>query len=79
MGPLTVATWADGPGNAVALVAGFYLLLVGTKVVVAVVVGRSRHRLGDRGYRASLVVAGALLLLAGLGLLVEFAPSLLGT
>jgi threonine/homoserine/homoserine lactone efflux protein len=77
MGPLTVATWGRDPVDAVALVAGFYLLLVGTKVVVAVVVGRSRHRLGGRGYRTTLAVAGALLLLAGLGLLAEFAPILL--
>lgn len=73
LGPLTVSTWRGDQGSAVALVLGFYLLLVGTKVAVAVLVGKTRHRLGDRGYRRSLLVAGALLLLAGVALVVEFA------
>jgi threonine/homoserine/homoserine lactone efflux protein len=76
LGPLTIATWRESPGSGLALVVGFYVLLVGTKVVVALLVGRARHRLGDRGYRRSLQVAGALLLVAGVALVVEFAPGL---
>lgn len=76
LGPLTLSTWRQSPTSGVALVAGFYLLLVGTKVAIAVAVGRTRHRLSDRGYRVALGVAGALLLLAGAGLVIEFAPRL---
>lgn len=76
LGPLTVSTWRDDHGSAVALVVGFYLLLIGTKVAVAILVGRTRHRLGDRGYRRALFVAGGLLVAAGVALAVEFAPQL---
>jgi threonine/homoserine/homoserine lactone efflux protein len=76
LGPLTIATWRESAGSGLALVVGFYVLLVGTKVVVALLVGRARHRLGDQGYRRSLQVAGALLLVAGVALVVEFAPGL---
>lgn len=76
LGPLTLSTWRQSSASGVALVAGFYLFLVGTKVAIAIAVGRSRHRLGDRGYRVALGLAGALLLLAGSGLVIEFAPQL---
>ncbi len=76
LGPLTVSTWRASPPSGVALVVGFYLLLVGTKVAIALLVGRSRHRLSDRGYRRALLVAGVLLLAAGVVLIVEFAPQL---
>jgi threonine/homoserine/homoserine lactone efflux protein len=76
LGPLTVSTWRDSPANGLALVVGFYVLLVGAKVAIALLVGRARRRLSDRGYRRSLLVAGALLLVAGVALVIEFAPQL---
>lgn len=75
MGPLTVATWRDGPVGAVALVAGFYAALVGAKVGVAALVARSRRRMGDAGYRRALLGAAALLVVAGVALMVEFFPA----
>jgi threonine/homoserine/homoserine lactone efflux protein len=77
LGPLTVSTWRESAPSGLALVAGFYLLLVGSKVAIAVLVGRARHRLSDRGYRRALLLAGALLLVAGVALIVEFAPQLM--
>lgn len=76
LGPLTVSTWRESAPSGAALVVGFYVMLVGSKVAIAVLVGRARHRLSDRGYRRALVLAGALLLVAGVALLVEFAPQL---
>jgi len=73
LGPLTIATWRDGHGGAVALVAGFYVAIVGAKAVIAVLVGRLRLRLRDRGYRFALAAAGVLLLGAAGALVVEFA------
>ena len=76
LGPLTVATWREQPGGAVALVAGFYAALVGAKSAAAWVVAGGRRRLSDAGYRVALAVAGMLLALAGLALVAEFGPGL---
>ncbi len=77
LGPLTIATWRHGHGGATALVVGFYLTLVGTKIVLAVLVAGARHRLSDRAYRSSLIGAGALLVVVGVALLVDFLPQAL--
>ena len=77
LGPLTIATWRARPTAAVWLVAGFYLTLVGAKVAVSGLVARGRRHLGGTGYRRALAVAGGLLVLAGAGLAVEFAPALI--
>jgi threonine/homoserine/homoserine lactone efflux protein len=74
LGPLLLTSWRDGPVGAVAMVVGFYVTLVGAKAVVAVLVARGRHRIGDRGYRRALLAAGFLLLLAAVLLAVEFVP-----
>lgn len=74
MGPLVVATWRQEPGGAIALVIGFYLTIVGVKALIGVLVGNSRHRLGDRGYRRALVIAGFLLIAAALAMVWEFGP-----
>jgi threonine/homoserine/homoserine lactone efflux protein len=73
-GPLVIATGRQAPGGAVALVAGFYLTLVGAHMAVALLIAGSRGRLTDTGYRRALIGSGALLLLAGLALTVEFLP-----
>jgi threonine/homoserine/homoserine lactone efflux protein len=76
LGPLVISTWRDGAAGGVALVAGFYLMLVGTKVAVAFLVAGGRRRLTDGGYRKALAAAGSLLVLVGVALIVEFAPTL---
>jgi threonine/homoserine/homoserine lactone efflux protein len=76
LGPLALATWRDDRISGAAFVVAFYALLVGAKVAVAVLVGRTRHRLGDSGYRWSLRAAGLLLIAAGVVLAWEFGSSL---
>lgn len=78
LGPLTLTTWDDRPPAAVALVVGFYIAIVGSKAVVALLVARGRRRVSDRGYRGALVGAGALLLVAAGALVSEFAPVAFG-
>jgi threonine/homoserine/homoserine lactone efflux protein len=76
LGPLVVSTWRDSHPSAVWLVAGFYVTLVGSKMAVGALVAGGRRHLRDTGYRRALVAAGALLVLAGIALGVEFAPQL---
>lgn len=73
LGPLTVTTWRASAFAGAGLLIGFYLTLVGGKVVIALLVARGRHRLGDTGYRRALTAAGVLLVLAGVAMGVEFA------
>ena len=69
--PLLIRAWGDGPLAAAAFLAGFYACLVGAKMLLAVIAGRSGGRLRGRGYRAVMVVLGALLLLFALRLAAE--------
>lgn len=73
-GPLALRTWSSSPAAAVGMVAAFYVAIVGTKVLLAMVVARGRHLLSDRGYRRALVVAGLLLVATAVVLAVEFWP-----
>lgn len=72
LGPMVLATWGSAPTGAVGLVAAFYLGIVGSKALIALVVARGRHLLNNRGYRWALAVAGVLLLVAAAVLVVEF-------
>lgn len=74
LGPMVVTTWADQRIGAIALVAGFYVTIVGSKAVIAVLVARGRERIGETGYRRALSAAGVLLVLAAVFLVVEFLP-----
>ncbi len=78
LGPLTVVTWRSSPVAGVALVAGFYVSLVGAKAVLAVLVAGGRHRLTGRGHRRALRASAVLLGFAGAALVAEFAPQALG-
>ena len=78
LGPMTVNSWRESHVDGVALVAGFYVTLVGAKAVLAVIVGRGRDRLSSTGYRRSLQTAAVLLVAAGVALVAEFAPAALG-
>jgi threonine/homoserine/homoserine lactone efflux protein len=74
--PTILKGWETGPSAAVAFVCGFFVCLVGAKVLLAVLAGRSRHLLGARGFSGLLRTLALLLLLFavllfrdGLGLL----------
>jgi threonine/homoserine/homoserine lactone efflux protein len=61
-----------GPVGAIAFLVPFYLLLIGAKVVLAAGLGAGRERLvRGRGYTLALRAAGALMLVAGVLLIVE--------
>ena len=77
-GPLLVAAWSSSPVAAVGFLLAFYLLLVGCKVVLAAAVAGGRRHLSERGLRIAHLLAGALLLLTGVILVVQFTPALLG-
>ena len=66
-GPLLVSAWRQAPQEAVLWLVGFYGMLVGSKMGLAVGLAAGRSRLTDRWYRRLLVLAGLLLIvLAGL-------------
>jgi threonine/homoserine/homoserine lactone efflux protein len=64
--PTTVRAMAASPLAAAAFIGSFYLLLVGSKILLAWAVGRSRGYLADRPYRIIIRVLGALLMLLAL-------------
>jgi threonine/homoserine/homoserine lactone efflux protein len=61
----------EGRLEAGAFIAGFVVLLVGVKAVVAIVVGGARRRIGGRFYRGLLAATGVLLGLLGVVLGLE--------
>jgi threonine/homoserine/homoserine lactone efflux protein len=48
--PLLLKTWENGPGGAIFWLFGFYLMLVGSKMGIALLTGYSRQFLYGRGY-----------------------------
>lgn len=77
LGPLTLAAARASVAGGVAVVVGFYLALVGSKCLLAVLVGRGRGRLTDVAYRRVLLVAGVALCLFGVAMGVDFGRHLL--
>lgn len=67
--PLLVNFWRESPWYALAFLLGFYVLLVGSKVGLAMLVAGGRHHLTVTGYRRVLIASGFLLILFGLLLL----------
>lgn len=74
-GPTVIRAWAANPPGAVAFVAVFAACIVGSKILIAVMVGQSRHQLRGksygyvmRGLGAMLLVFAALLFREGLDL-----------
>jgi len=65
-GPQVVGLWRSTSAGAAGFIGLFYAALVGSKILVAAIVARSRRALGGRGYR--FVVGACGLLLVGLGL-----------
>ncbi len=68
--PILVAAWTQNPARALSFVAGFYGLMVTTKLAVAYLASHGRRLAGSVWY-ARLVVASGLLLLAMGGFLVR--------
>ncbi len=62
--PIVVTAWRRSVAEAVAFLAGFYVLLIGTKVAIAWAVARARTHLSPH-WRWRLVVIGGGLLVAG--------------
>ncbi len=75
--PMLVEGWGRSAAAAVAFVVGFYVCLVGTKVLVAVLAGRTRHALSAAVHTRIMRVLGILLLLFA-ALMLHEALGLLG-
>jgi threonine/homoserine/homoserine lactone efflux protein len=69
--PILVRAWDEGPLSAAAFLVGFYATLVGSKMILASIAGRSGGRLRGRGYRAVMVVLGVLLVFFAVRLALE--------
>ncbi|MCB0044623.1 MAG: LysE family transporter [Caldilineaceae bacterium] len=69
--PLFVSAWRVSPANGAAFLLGFYLLLIGSKVTVALAVAGGRRYLTDVWYRRLLTASGLLLGVLGLLLIVQ--------
>jgi threonine/homoserine/homoserine lactone efflux protein len=68
-GPMIIKAGGEGAVNAVLFVAAFLGSLIGAKVFLAVLAGRSKHLLGERTYQYLMRVLGLLLLVFGFLLL----------
>jgi threonine/homoserine/homoserine lactone efflux protein len=66
--PLTLKAMGQSPLAVTAFIGSFYLCLVGSKIGLALVVGRFRSFLTGRTYRAIMRVLGILLIFLGLWL-----------
>ena len=63
--PLLVGFWRQSPWYALAFLVGFYALLVGSKIGMAMLVGQGRAYLTQTWYRRVLAASGVLLMLFG--------------
>lgn len=69
-GPMIFKAWGQSPVAALAFLGSFYLLLVGSKVLLASAVGRLTF-VSSRGYQITLRTLALLLCLFGLSLVYE--------
>jgi threonine/homoserine/homoserine lactone efflux protein len=76
-GPLLVAAWSAGAAPALGFLVGFYVLLIGSKVLVAGLVAGGSRRLTPRALHRAHRLSGVVLLLVGALLTAEFARTLL--
>jgi len=68
-GPLLVGAWRRNPVFGAAFLVGFYVMLVGSKVVIAWIAARGGDRLTSRRRRGLLVLGGGALVAGGAVLL----------
>lgn len=64
-GPTIVTTWGRSPTAAIGFLVAFFAVLVGVKVVIAVLVARAGRRLTDRGRLLAARIGGAALVAVG--------------
>ncbi len=76
--PVLVEAWREAPAFGVIFLTGFYLLLIGSKVVLAGLCGGGRRWLPPSAIGWAHRMAGGLLVVAGIALVAEFAGRLLG-
>ena len=69
--PILVAAWRASPASGIAFVLGFYLLLIGSKVALAVGLSATRHRLSPLAYRGILMASAVLMLVLAVVLAVN--------
>lgn len=70
--PTLIAAYATGGlPAAAAFIVGFYASLIGSKVGIAIIAGRARGHVAGRGYRATMRILAALLVLFAAGLVRE--------
>jgi threonine/homoserine/homoserine lactone efflux protein len=69
--PTLIRAWGLGPLAAAAFLGGFYACLVGAKMLIAVIAGRSGGRLRGGAYRAVMAILGGLLLIFAVRLAIE--------
>jgi threonine/homoserine/homoserine lactone efflux protein len=67
--PTTIPAQEQGLGSAAAFIGAFYVLLIGSKLALAWVAGRSRKLLAGKPYRYVMKTLGLLLCLFSLKLL----------
>ena len=77
-GPMLHKGLESADGSAFAFAGGFYVCLVGSKILVAVLVSRSRDALTGRGYRIAMRVLGILLLAVAAWMLAGGIAGLMG-
>jgi threonine/homoserine/homoserine lactone efflux protein len=65
-GPLICRAWALSPACAASFVAAFYIMLVGSKIIVALLAHHSRGFLGAGGYVWTMRILGVVLLFMAL-------------
>jgi len=63
--PLLVGFWRESPWYALSFLVGFYTLLVGSKIGLAMLAGRGRNHLTQTWYRRVLAASGGLLVVFG--------------
>ncbi len=63
--PTLTAAWRISPWNALAFLVGFYSLLVGGKIALALAVAGGRRYLTDSWYRRLLITSGLVLCIFG--------------
>ncbi len=65
-GPTTVTAWQRTPGAAVGFLVAFFALMIGVKVVIAVLVARTGSRMSERSRTRAARIGGVALVLVGL-------------
>lgn len=61
-GPLLIAYWTEQPSRALGFLAGFYVLLIGSKLTLALLAGRGRRWLTGPWHRRLVVASGIVLI-----------------